>query len=347
MPLRALGLNGTGNMRRQVAADSRSRRTAEPEADGTVARARQAIKQHVSESIATARQRASDAIAGIREPGRIARLKLMVLDRLPYHRQYLRKGTVYDAQLQAPVVFGRVEQATLAAAGTLPPPSSILRARLATTLDSSTTTRGSRLEAVVTEPVFSADHQLILPEGTRLSGEVTVVKPARRLHRNGQLRFLFDRVQPPQGDATTLLASLHSIDLSANDHVVVDEEGGASVSDSKTRFVAPALALMALAGASDGGEHHLDADDPGFGSGAATVGREGGNLGSRSLGGLFGFGLAGAALGRLSHPVGIAFAAIGVARTMYSNVLGKGQDVRFVEDARIELQLAPGPSPAR
>ena len=96
---------------------------------------------------------------------------------------------------------------------------------MATTLDSSTTTRGSRFEAVVSEPVFSADHQLILPEGTRLSGAVTVVRPARRLHRNGQLRFLFDRVQPPQGDATTLLASLHSIDLSANDHVEVDEEG--------------------------------------------------------------------------------------------------------------------------
>ena len=35
----------------------------------------------------------------------------------------------------------------------------------------------------ITETVFSADHQVILPEGTRLTGEVTFAMPARRFHR--------------------------------------------------------------------------------------------------------------------------------------------------------------------
>jgi hypothetical protein len=343
--LQALGLNATANVRRHVAVSPKPRSAEEPKSNGTVARARQEISQRAHESIAAAKQKASETIAAIKEPGKAERVKSMLIAQLPYHRQYLNKGTVYDAQLQAPMEFGGVEPAALAVAGTLPAPSSILRARLATSLDSAKTTRGSRLEAVVTEPVFSADHQLILPEGTRLTGEVTVARPARRFHRNGQLRFLFDSVETPQREATTLKASLHSVDASADDHLAVDEEGGARATDSKTRFVAPALALMALAGASDGHEHQLDQDDAGFGTGALRQG--GGNPGSQLLGGFLGFGLIGAGVARLSHPLGIAFAAVGVARTMYSNVLGKGQDVRFVADTPVELRLAPGPSPAR
>jgi hypothetical protein len=220
-----------------------------------------------------------------------------------------------------------------------------LRARLATPLDSATTARGSRLDAVLTEPVFSADHQLILPEGTRLTGAVTAVKKARRLHRNGQLRFLFDQVQTPQRETATLLASLHSVDLSADDQVALDDEGGARVTNSKTRFIAPALAILALAGASEVHHHPLDEDDPGFGTGAVRT--SAGNPGSQSLGGFLGFGLIGAAAARLSHPLGLAFAAVGVAQTVYGHVLGKGRDVRFLADTPIELQLAPGPSPAK
>jgi hypothetical protein len=344
VPVQAVGLQGAVNVRRHTAAAGTSP-AADPKADGLGARASQEIKQRASASIAAAKQKASDTIAAIREPGKVARLKSLLINRLPYHRQYLTKGTVYDAELQMPVAFGSVEPVALASAGSLPAPSSILRARLATTLDSATSARGSRLEAVVTEPIFSADHQLILPEGTRLTGEVTVAKPARRFHRNGQLRFLFDSVQTPQRETRTLLASLHSADVSADDHLAVDEEGGARVADSKTRFVAPALAILALAGATRVHEHELDADDAGFGTGA--VGRTAGDPGAQRLGGFFGFGLIGAGVARLSQPVGIAFAAVGVAQTMYANVLGKGRNVRFAADTPIELQLAPGPSPAK
>jgi hypothetical protein len=235
----------------------------------------------------------------------------------------------------------------MADAGTLPPPSSTLRARLTTTLDSSKATRGTRFEAVVAEPVFSNDHRLIVPAGTRLGGEVTVARPARSFHRNGQLRFLFDTVHLPASEPVTLLASLRAVDVSADDHVAVDEEGGARTTDSKKRFIAPALAVLALAGAGDD-HHHVadhDADDAGFAAG--TVRQGGGNLGSRSLGGFFSLGLIGIGVARVSQPVGVVMAAAGVARTTYANILGKGRDVRFAADTPIDLQLAPGPSPSR
>src|SRR5581483_9022316 len=104
-----------------------------------------------------------------------------------------------------------------------------------TSLDSASASRGTSVSAVVTEPVFSADHELILAEGAVLEGEVTFVAPARHWHRNGQLRFLFERVRPsPDQVSAELLASLYSIDVSANDRVAIDEEGGASVTNTKT-----------------------------------------------------------------------------------------------------------------
>jgi hypothetical protein len=277
----------------------------------------------------------SDAIAAIKAPGRAERLKLLLIYRLPYHRQYLTKGTVYDAELQAPLTFGRVDGVPLAVAGASPAPSSILRARLTTILDSATTARGSRVVAVVTEPVLSAEHQLVVPEGTQLTGEVTVARRARWFHRNGQLRFLFESVHMPQRE-TTLLASLHSVDVSADEHLAVDEEGGTRATNSKTRFIAPALAVLALAGAGDGEDHPVSPTHPTGG---------GGNPGSMSLGGLLGFSVVGAAIAPFSQPLGLALAIAGVARTTYSSVVGKGHNVRFEADTPLELELAPGPSP--
>jgi hypothetical protein len=95
----------------------------------------------------------------------------------------------------------------------------------------------------VTEPVFSSAHELLYPEGTVLTGEVTLAKPARSLHRNGQLRFLFERVEPSAGDPVPLLASLQTVHASDDDRLAIDDEGGARATNSKTRFIAPTLAI--------------------------------------------------------------------------------------------------------
>jgi len=306
---------------------------------------KQEAKDRAAGAVASVKEKASDTIAAIKEPGRMGRLKAAAIDRLPYHPQFLRQGMVYDAELLAPLAFGAVPPRPNAPAGTVPAPSSVLRARLTTTLDSSNAARGAPLEAVVTEPVFADDGRVTFPEGTKLTGEVTLAQPARRFHRNGRLRFLFERVEPPEQESTPLLASLHAVDASDDDHVVLDEEGGAAVKNSNGRFVAPALAILAMRASLDQGEgrgFERGADGAGARTTTASVGR--GHPLARGLGGFIGFGLIGAALGPVSRPLGFAFAAVGAVRTIYTNVLGKGQDVHFQADTPIQVRLAPGPS---
>jgi len=267
-------------------------------------------------------------------------MKAAVIGHLPYHPQYVAKGTVYDAELVTPLDFGPTTSAPLAPPGSLPAPNAILNARLVTPLDSAHTPRGTPLEAIVTEPVFSQDRQLVLPEGSKLIGEVTFAAAARRFHRSGQLRFLVESVQPPRTGADPLLASLSSVQVPDGAAVDLDEEGGARASDSKKRFIAPALSLLALRASTHREARRIDndADD--------SVPRPAGSPGSRGVGGFFGWGLAGALVSQLSRPVGLALATVGVARTVYRGVFARGHEVTFPADTMIQVQLAPA-SPDR
>ena len=56
-----------------------------------------------------------------------------------------------------------------------------------------------------------------------------------------------------------------------------------------------------------------------------------------------GVGLLGAAVSQITRPVGIALGVYGAARTIYTNVLGKGREVIFAQDTPIQVRLAPGP----
>src|SRR5262249_29074489 len=158
-------------------------------------------------------------------------------------------------------------------------------------------------------------------------------RPARRFHRNGQLRFLFERVQPPDQDSAPLLASLHAIDASQDDRLVLDEEGGASTTNSKTRFIMPALAILALRASADQGEGRgFEQSATNVEARATHASAGGGNPLARGFGGFIGFGLIGVGLGQISRPLGIAFSAVGAARSVYTAVAGKGQDVHFQAD---------------
>jgi hypothetical protein len=351
VPIDTVVTGGIPNVTRRVAGGSRSTSRTGPEQMASnddagsptlASRARSEIRQRTMDAVSEAKQKVSDTFASIkslREPGQLNRLKDAAVQQLPYHAQYLARGTVYDAELSSPISFGRVVPAVAAPAGTAPAPDSILTARLATTLDSSKTPRGTPFEAVITETVFSADHQVILPEGTKLTGEVTFATPARRFHRNGRLRFLFERVQVPNQPPAPLLGALHAIDASGDDRVAVDDEGGATLENSKTRFIAPALSLLSLHASTEGDGHRF-ADPDGDGS----IRTAGSGAGSRGVGGFIGMGLIGAAVSQITRPVGIALGVYGAARTIYTNVLGKGREVTFQADTPIQVRLAPGPS---
>lgn len=314
------------------------------EADSDARRSlRRKLAARLHSAVLEGRARAHAAVSAVTSPGKLQRLRQTAIDRLPYHPQSINKGTVFALELTSPIGFGAVTPIPQAPIGTAPAPASVVDARLVTAMDSAKTARGTPIVAVVTVPVFSRDHRLILPEGTRLTGEVTLARKARRFHHNGQLRFLFERVQVPDREPGTLLASLHSIDTSADAHVAIDDEGGARVTSSKARFVAPALAILSLRATMDH-DHFHDADgDPNDLPGAARSGR----AGPRAVGSFLGFRVAGLVLGQLSRPVGIGFTVLGVARTLYTNVIGRGHDVSFPADTTIQLQLAPGPPSGR
>jgi hypothetical protein len=279
-----------------------------------------------------------DALAPFKQPGKMERLRNAAVAKLPYHPQYLPKGTIYTAELLEPLNFGSASSTEWAPAGTRPPPETVLNARLITRLDSAKTPRGTPIRAVLTQPVFSADQRLILPEGTELHGDVTFAKHARRFRRNGQLRFLFESVQPPERSPEKLLASLYSTELSTDDHLAIDEEGGARITNSKTRFIGPALGLFAVHAAL-GQDVKYDAGEIGN---ATDI--PGPNVGGRAFGGFFGMGFLGAAVGQISRPVAASLAFVGLAQTVYVNLVGKGREVVFPSDTPIQLELSPASS---
>jgi hypothetical protein len=276
--------------------------------------------------------KAKETLVAVKKPNKLERLKQGLVMSLPYHPQYLSAGTVYTAVLLSPLHFGIAEAAEPAPPGARPTPESVLHARLLTPLSSAKTPRGTEVRAMVTEPVFSEDRKLILPEGAVLIGEVTFAKPARKLHRSGQLRFLFETVQAPERSPETLRASLLSVQAGSDQRLAIDDEGGASAVESKSRFVAPALASLALAGAM---HQHVDYDTDGLGPETHY-----GRLGSRGVAGFFGWGLVGALLSQVSHSLSAALGILGVARTVVPSVFGKGRDVAFPADTAIEVELA-------
>jgi hypothetical protein len=338
MPIKTLVKTTIPHLKRTNAPPSEGD-TNDDEQRGVRDRAEREAKQQVKNAIASVKQNGRDILAEISQPGRMDRAKAALVEKLPYHRQFVDAGTGYDIELLTPLEFGLGASASSAPPDALPAPASILHARLLTPLDSSTTPRDTPIHAVVTEPVFTADRQLILPEGTLLDGHVTLAKPAKKFHRHGQLRFLFETVHLPAGDQVSLLASLQSVNGSADDNLQLDEEGGAKLADSKTRFIAPALSLLALRGTLDRHDH-LDPDGDGHVIHSS-------NPGAVSVGGFFGLGLLGIPLAHMAPPVGVALSAVGAARSVYRNVLAKGREVQFPADTVMKLQLAPGPSGAK
>jgi hypothetical protein len=280
-----------------------------------------------------AAKQAEQAVAVLKRPDKSERMKDAALRALPYHPEFFSKGTVFNARLLSPLDFGPAVPTESASTGIAPEPESVLSARLVTALDSAHSTREAPVEAVVTRPVFTPAHQLIVPAGARLTGHVTFVKRARHFRRNGQLRFLFDTVNVRSRESTALLASLYSVEAGRAERLAVDEEGGAKVTNSPTRFIAPAVGALALIGLSQG---HLDYDTDGAGPETSYGGPV-----SDSVAGFVGASLTGLALSSLGHPAAVTLGVLGVVRTTYAGVIARGREVVFPPDTRIQVQLAP------
>jgi hypothetical protein len=314
-------------------------------------------KQKVKDAIQSQMERARTISDTIRGPNKTEVLEDYLMAKLPYHPQFVRRGTRFDAELLDPLSFGSAQAAeALAPVGTEPPADSVGHVRLITPLSSFSSSQGEAMEAVLAAPLFSADRQLILPEGTRVEGTVVLAKKARFFHRGGQLRFTFHEIQMPEemarlqataaaADASASAAtakspqealklrtqaSLQAAESAGKTPLKVDGEGGVQAKESKTRFIAAAAAAMIARRAGD--------NDSTRNASGQVVGRNP-NIGGRTLGGGLGFGMLGSAISQSSRYAGAAFGYYGMAWSLYSTVIARGSEVEFGKNAMVDIRF--------
>ena len=311
---------------------------------GVLGAAKQTVKDRINSQINARSMGIADIVRG---PNKKEKMIDLLWAKLPYHPQYLRRGSRFDAPLRDALGFGTTTVAlkTLTEMGSQPSADSVVRARLLTAVDSSSAKQGQIVEAVVVEPLFSADHKLVLPEGARLSGAVTVAKKARSFHRPGKLRFNFQKMELPAELASLrptvqlvslkTQATLDGAEGSGPAKIKVDSEGGVQAQESKTRFIAPLIAIMLAGRAAD---HDADRHDAGQAAGARS------NIGGRTLGGGSGFGLLGMAASQSSRYVGMAFGYYGMAWSVYLHVIAKGGEVTLDRNAMMDIRFGARPA---
>lgn len=300
---------------------------------GTLQQAKSQIANRVT-------SRANGVVGMVRGPDKLERFGDFFLMKLPYHPQWVRRRTRFDALLSDPIDFGagQINPADLTQLGTQPSDDTIVHARLLVSTSSATAKLADRIEAVVSQPLFSSDEKLVLPEGTKLTGSVTRAQPARWFHRGGQLRFVFDHATLPEG-AQALLTSrpltltlrsravLNGAESSGSQSLKVDPEGNAKTVESGTRFILPAVAaVIAIRGGHDFDHQEVN--------GVSTN-----HPGRRILGGGLGFGLLGIIASRTSRLTGVAFGYYGLASSVFRNILARGADVEFEKDAATDIRF--------
>jgi hypothetical protein len=280
-----------------------------------------------------ARQQWDNAMKQLKTPDRMHRLKRYIETQLPVHPQYIPAGTVYFAELTAPLDFGTelMTPEMAASIGGSLPPGSVVHARLITALTSATAQKGEPVEAVLSRPLLDGKGHVILPEGSRLEGAVRQVQPARRMKKNGQLRIAFQQLIPPDGIAEKVEATLQGVQSGRDANVKLDSEGGAEATTPKTRYLAAAVSLSLAAASVRGGDSDVD-------NGVAHARA---NTGAQVAGGVSGFKLVGMVLGLAvpSRALGYTMGAYGAGMSLYSHFIARGNEVVFPKNTAIEIGI--------
>ncbi len=317
--------------------------TAAKSSPSKVNRAQQFLKQEAQSQLSSRSRGIFDFIRG---PNKREWVENFLLSKLPYHPQWYRAGTRFDAVLKQPLEFADVTipPEELAAVGTAPPPDAVAQMRILSDLSSADAHIGDSMEGVLSEPLFSNAHKLVLPEGTRLAGKITLARPARFLHRGGQLRFAIQNVQTPTVAAfeNTEAASLNGRTEPAQAQLTaveadpgaikVDPEGTAKATESKSRLLRPAIAALIATKSMDNDAGKQTAT----GTGSA-------NPSGRALGGFSGFGLLGMAAARGPRQIGIGLGFYGLAWSVYSNVISRGREVTFEKNTAMAVRFGEPP----
>jgi hypothetical protein len=333
LPLHTIDSQGLPSIYSPPRPNKKPRKDSQPRNTGVLGTTKNSAQQELQRQISAKTQ---GVVELVRSPNRKEWLEDYLIKKLPYHPQWYRRNTRFDAVLSAPLDFGIVPVSgeALSSVG-MPLGESWGQVRLLTELSSADADTNTQVNGVLSQPVFSAEHKLILPEGTRLTGRVRKAQAARWFHRGGQLRFTFDHVEPPSFLAVQPMSIertpvlLSAVEPDGRGNVKVGPEGDAKATESKSRLLGPALALIVASRAADNdAEHH----------GGAT-GTPTGNYGGRTLGGFSGFGLLGSAAAQSSKTLGAALGYYGLGWSVYSTIISRGNEVEFRKNAAIDVRF--------
>ena len=261
-------------------------------------------------------QKLKGAMAPLREPHKMQRLGEAVVTSLPYHPEYIDQGTVFDTALLEPVALLAPVQPDTASQQA----SDYLHLHLLTPVSSSASTAGSQIEAVVSRPYYQADHQLLYPAGTRLTGTVQKASSAGWMKKNGSVVFSFRSVEMPDGTMKDLHSTLGGLQAERSQGLDVGKEGEIKAT---TSTLARVLAPVSLIGAS-----RAVAD--------STLQK---TAWSRSGEGRKGFGLLGAGAAQASASTAIGFGYFGAAKRLCDAFITKGSNVELPVNTPIALRL--------
>ncbi len=260
-------------------------------------------------------------------PGRGDRMVQVFYHQLPFHPERVESGTTWTVNLTQPLDLTPSDpspQVDSVVNGDHKGEEWQLHAYLEETLTSAKQKPGDTFQAWISEPVFNADHELVVPEGSLLVGEITRTKAARSFGRQGKLRFKFREIRLPGGFVEPVHANLTGIDSLKSENLEVDAEGEVQPKP-RNRVTAPlVLALLASRG--------FDQDDNKQLNGAVAAN---------------GFGIIGRVAGIVASSRNVA-AGIGVysaALSIYDLWLAPGKNVVFAKSTRIEVTTAPARSP--
>lgn len=273
---------------------------------------------------AEARANMRDRLAYFTAPGKGDRALQVLYHQLPYHPERIEANTAWSFELTAPVSL----PAQTAGLPALPPPVTgsgkneiwAVNATLSRDLTSATAKPGDSVEALVVEPVYDKQKQLVVPQGSKLVGKVAVAKAARSFGRNGKLRFTFQQVKFPEGYNREVEGALAGAATEKTQNLSLDAEGTITPR-SQSSVIAPLLLTM-LAGRALDEDGNITAQTGVASNGFGIVGR-----------------IVGIASGSRNLAAGLGFYAAGLS--IYDNFLHAGRDVVFPRDTRIEIETTP------
>jgi hypothetical protein len=258
------------------------------------------------------------------------RLQEEAYSRLPYHPQFLPANTRLSAQLKEPLAFGIETIAAREVEQTgLPPPDTVVTARLLSTVSSNSDT-GSKVLAIVSEPFYSADRHLILPEGTRLIGTVVQAQPARWFRRSGKLRLRFRKMELPEPVPMTnrqlsVEATVARVDAIRKVRIKIDDEGVMKSIEPKTRFIAPAVQMFL-------GVNVLDDTNKNAQSQSA-------NRVVRAIAGASGLGLVGSIAAQFSSEAATGIGLYGAGWSVFNHVVARGHNILLAQDTPLQIRF--------